>query len=86
HNTLWFTPNQLVADTMTAVGMAMSEPYDLRIYQWTGSYWWAAETGIQIPSALLRPPTWLYRDTEDKILGWSQPYGTSADLWLWTGE
>jgi len=86
HSTLWFIPNQLVADTMTAVGMAMSEPYDLRVYQWTGSYWWAEETGVEIPSALLRPPTWLYRDADNVMLGWSQPYSASADLWLWTGE
>lgn len=86
HHTTWFIPNQLVIDTMMAVGMSESNPYDLRIYQWTGSYWWTEETGVPIPSRLLRPATWLYRDAQNWILGWSQPYRTSADLWLWTGE
>lgn len=86
HNTTWFIPNQLSTTTMTAIGVAQSEPYDLRIYQWLGSYWWAESTGVRIPSQLLRPPTWLYRDTHDFILGWAQPRGEFADLWLWMGE
>jgi hypothetical protein len=86
HSATWLTPNRLMSDTMFAVGVATSTPYDLRIYQWTGNTWWAKHTGIVIPSGLFRPPTWIRRSEGEAILAWSQPNGLSADLWLWGAD
>lgn len=86
HDATWLTPNQLMNDDLFAVGIMMNPSPELRIYQWTGSDWWAKREGIQIPSGLFRPPTWLRQNDESAILAWSQPNGLSANLWLWGAD
>ncbi|MDX2076260.1 MAG: hypothetical protein SFZ02_07500 [bacterium] len=86
HDATWLTPNRLASDTLYAVGVTNSTPYDLRIYQWNGESWWAKREGVMIPSGLLRPPVWMRRSEDEAVLAWSQPNGLSADLWLWGAD
>lgn len=86
HSTLWLTPNQITDTTLYVAGITASEPYHLRIYQWTGDSWWSKHEGVTLGLRLLNPPALMRRPDGQTVLGWSQPNWAFANIWLWQSD